>query len=105
MATITVCDELDYSDLRTEMLEVDTLSELKSALRHRGWAKASLHRVNYFPMEPFFSDEVVVAHRPIEDLTEHDFEELALPPVRSADLRSGTYLLAVCAARLAIDRG
>lgn len=105
MATITVCDNLDYADLRTEKIEADSLTELRSALRHRGWAKVSLHRVDWFPLEPFFEDDVVVANRRIEDLTEQDFEELALPPTESADRKSGSFMMAVCAARLAVDTG
>jgi hypothetical protein len=104
MAMIRVCDDLDYSDFRSETLEIDSLPELKSALKHRGWAQASIHRVEWYSVEPFFEDEVLVAKRPIDALTEADFETLAELPTQTADKKTGSFTLAVCAARLASDR-
>ncbi|HRI42872.1 MAG TPA: hypothetical protein PLL78_02050 [Fimbriimonadaceae bacterium] len=103
MASIRVCDNLDFSDFQSETLEIDSLPELKTALKHRGWSQASVHRMEWYSVDPFYEDEVLVAKRPVDELTELEFETLAELPTQSADKRTGSFTLAVCAARLATE--
>lgn len=104
MAMVRVCDSLDFSDFQSETVEVASLNELKSVLKHRGWAQVSLHRVEWYSVDPFFEDEILVAKRPVEALTEIDFEILTELPTQTADRKTGSFTLAACAARLASDR-